>query len=71
MYQLINKIKSPSNIRSYTNDELKQVAEEARCAIINRVSKIGGHFGSNMGMVYRAYVTLAVRLRPGALMPQL
>ena len=51
MYQLINKIKSPSDIRSYTNDELKQVAEEARCAIINRVSKIGGHFGSNMGMV--------------------
>ncbi len=32
-------------------EELKIVAEESRNAILNRVSQIGGHLGSNMGMV--------------------
>ncbi len=51
MYQIINKIKSPKDVKKMSVRELKLVAEESRQAILNRVSQVGGHLGSNMGMV--------------------
>ncbi len=51
MYQIINKIKSPKDVKKLSVRELKLVAEEARQAILNRVSQVGGHLGSNMGVV--------------------
>jgi len=51
MYQLLNEISSPQDIKGRSLDELNALAYEIRQAIINRVSKFGGHFGSNMGIV--------------------
>ena len=51
MYQLLRNISSPQDIKGHTIDELKLLCHEIRTAITNRVSKFGGHFGSNMGMV--------------------
>lgn len=51
MYELLNKISSPQDIKGRTLKELNAICDEIRQAIINRVSKFGGHFGSNMGIV--------------------
>lgn len=51
MYDYLSKISSPNDIKNLSINELEVVASEIREAIINRVSKFGGHFGSNMGMV--------------------
>ncbi|MBQ4509818.1 MAG: 1-deoxy-D-xylulose-5-phosphate synthase [Clostridia bacterium] len=51
MYKYLTKIKSPRDIKDLNINELNEVASEIRTAIINRVSKLGGHFGSNMGIV--------------------
>ncbi len=51
MYELLNKISSPQDIKGRSLDELNAICYEIRQAIINRVSKFGGHFGSNMGIV--------------------
>ena len=51
MYQLLNEISSPQDIKGRSLDELNALSYEIRQAIINRVSKFGGHFGSNMGIV--------------------
>lgn len=51
MYEHLKKISSPDDIKKLSLDELEQLASEVRNAIINRVSKFGGHFGSNMGIV--------------------
>lgn len=51
MYKFLNKISSPQDIKGRTLNELKAICSEIREAIINRVSKFGGHLGSNMGIV--------------------
>ncbi|MBR2024425.1 MAG: 1-deoxy-D-xylulose-5-phosphate synthase [Clostridia bacterium] len=51
MYEYLNKILSPDDIKSLSVNELESVSKDIRDAIINRVSKFGGHFGSNMGIV--------------------
>lgn len=51
MYELLNKISSPQDIKGRSLSELNAICGEIRQAIINRVSKFGGHFGSNMGIV--------------------
>ena len=51
MYKLLNNISSPQDIKGRTITELEDICQEIREAIVNRVSKFGGHLGSNMGMV--------------------
>lgn len=51
MYELLKKISSPQDIKGRSIDELNAICDEIREAIINRVSKFGGHLGSNMGIV--------------------
>ncbi|MBA4349129.1 MAG: 1-deoxy-D-xylulose-5-phosphate synthase [Thermodesulfovibrio sp.] len=48
---LIEKIKSPQDLKSLTIEELNALAEELRSLIIERVSKNGGHLSSNLGVV--------------------
>ncbi len=48
---IIEKIKSPSDLKNLSISELNQVADETRQAILNRVSKHGGHIGPNLGFV--------------------
>ncbi len=47
----IEKIQSPSDLKRLSIDELKIVADETRKAVLNRVSKHGGHIGPNLGFV--------------------
>ncbi len=47
----LEKIKEPKDINKLSNDELKVLASEIRDALMNRLSKHGGHLGPNFGMV--------------------
>src|ERR1043165_9180847 len=51
MYELLSRIESPADLKSLTRDELKQVADELRQAIVDNLSKTGGHFASDLGAV--------------------
>lgn len=51
MYNYLKNINSPLDVKKLSINELKELATESREAIINRVSALGGHFGSNLGMV--------------------
>lgn len=50
-YTILNKINSPADVKKLNADERKILAAEMRAAILNRVSKIGGHLGPNLGTV--------------------
>lgn len=45
----IEKIHSPADLRKLEVSELKIVADEVRNAVLNRVSRHGGHVGPNLG----------------------
>lgn len=45
----IEKIHSPADLRKLEVSELKAVADEVRDAVLNRVSRHGGHVGPNLG----------------------
>ena len=47
----IEKIKSPADLKALDIESLKVVADETRAAVLNRVSKHGGHVGPNLGFV--------------------
>ena len=47
----IEKIKSPADLKGLDIEALNIVADETRRAVLNRVSKHGGHIGPNLGFV--------------------
>jgi len=47
----LDKIKDPEFLKQLNIDELNDLAEEIRQFIITHVSKTGGHFSSNLGIV--------------------
>lgn len=47
----LEKINSPSDIKSYSLDEMKELAKEMRMALLKKLSIHGGHCGPNFGMV--------------------
>ena len=47
----IEKIKLPAFLKGLNLEELNIVADETRQAVLNRVSKHGGHVGPNLGFV--------------------
>lgn len=47
----IEKIKSPADLKKLDLKALQTVADETRQAVLNRVSKHGGHVGPNLGLV--------------------
>ncbi|MBN1058183.1 1-deoxy-D-xylulose-5-phosphate synthase [Clostridium botulinum] len=48
---ILNKINEPKDLKGLKNEELKLLSNEIREILITRVSKTGGHFGPNLGMV--------------------
>ncbi|NFI57943.1 1-deoxy-D-xylulose-5-phosphate synthase [Clostridium botulinum] len=48
---ILNKINEPKDLKGLNNKELKLLSNEIREILITRVSKTGGHFGPNLGMV--------------------
>lgn len=48
---ILDKIITSADVKKLSNDELHTLAEEIRSALIQKLSKVGGHFGPNMGVV--------------------
>ncbi len=51
IYEVLSKIKSPSDVKHLNDNELKILCGEIRDCIINTVSKNGGHLAANLGAV--------------------
>lgn len=48
---LLDKVYKPSDIKNMTIEDLKKLAEELRYGVINHSNLVGGHFGSDLGIV--------------------
>ncbi len=48
---MLDKINNPNDIKKLSFDELNQLANEMRDALIENTKKTGGHLGSNLGTV--------------------
>lgn len=48
---LLDSVNSPEDLRGLTTEELEQLAAEIREFIVQAVSQVGGHLGSNLGVV--------------------
>jgi len=51
MARLLDGVQYPNDIRSFTVNELNQLAAEIREEVISVVSEVGGHFASTLGAV--------------------
>ncbi|MGY8781123.1 MAG: 1-deoxy-D-xylulose-5-phosphate synthase [Fidelibacterota bacterium] len=49
--KLLPNIKSPADIKDFSMDELRQLADELRHHIIDVVSQVGGHLAPTLGVV--------------------
>ncbi len=49
--KLLDAVDYPSDMKTFSTDELGQLCGEVRDFTIESVSKTGGHFGSNLGVV--------------------
>src|SRR5947208_2949361 len=47
--RLLDSVDSPVDLKSLSDEELQQVAQEVRELIIDTIGEIGGHFGANLG----------------------
>ncbi|MFY9235128.1 MAG: 1-deoxy-D-xylulose-5-phosphate synthase [Fimbriimonadaceae bacterium] len=50
-YGLLSKIIQPADLHKLSDKELQELATEVRQAILDHVSRTGGHFSSNLGTV--------------------
>ena len=50
-HELLEKIKSPVDVKNLDEAQLPQLAEEVRDVIVSTVSQNGGHLASNLGVV--------------------
>ena len=48
---ILSKINEPKDLKTLKKEELSILSEEIREILIKKVSKTGGHFGPNLGMV--------------------
>ncbi|MBW8773068.1 MAG: 1-deoxy-D-xylulose-5-phosphate synthase, partial [Gemmatimonadetes bacterium] len=55
---LLDKIKSPSDLKQLSRDQLPQLAEEVRARLIESCSVTGGHIGASLGVVELAIALL-------------
>ena len=56
---LLDKINQPNDIKKLEKEELKDLAQEIREFLINKISTTGGHLASNLGVVE---LTMALHL---------
>ena len=48
---LLDRVAIPSDLRNFSGDQLKRLAEELRAETIDAVSVTGGHLGASLGVV--------------------
>lgn len=51
MYKVLDRYKSPSDIKLMSSKELQDLSEDIREFLIHSISKTGGHLASNLGVV--------------------
>lgn len=51
MLNVLNEINSPKDLKKLSYDKLEMLASEIREVLIEKISKCGGHFGPNLGVV--------------------
>ena len=51
MYELLNSIKDPHDLRQLERSQLPRLAQELRAFLVESVSQTGGHLSSNLGTV--------------------
>ena len=51
MYDILKTINSPSDVKKLNIEQLETLATDIREALFNRLTKFGGHFGPNFGIV--------------------
>jgi 1-deoxy-D-xylulose-5-phosphate synthase len=61
---LLEKINQPSDIKNLSIRELEQLADEVRQALLDTVTRTGGHLASNLGAVELTGLTLRIRHSP-------
>jgi 1-deoxy-D-xylulose-5-phosphate synthase len=49
MTRVLDRIDRPQDLHDLDEDQLQEVAQEVREAIIDTIGEIGGHFGANLG----------------------
>lgn len=64
VYQHLSNLVEPNDLHKLSDKELLEVAAEVRQAILDNVSKTGGHFSSNLGTVELAVAMYAVYSMP-------
>jgi 1-deoxy-D-xylulose-5-phosphate synthase len=48
---LLDRVRIPADMRNFSTEQLKQLAEELRAETIHAVSQTGGHLGASLGVV--------------------
>ncbi|SHJ85321.1 1-deoxy-D-xylulose-5-phosphate synthase [Roseomonas rosea] len=48
---LLDRVRVPSDLRNFSPEQLKQLAEEVRAETVHAVSTTGGHLGASLGVV--------------------
>jgi 1-deoxy-D-xylulose-5-phosphate synthase len=48
---LLDRVRTPADLRNFSTDQLKQVATELRDETVDAVSTTGGHLGASLGVV--------------------
>src|SRR6476620_10491015 len=48
---ILDRVKSPTDVRVMTRDELRQLADDVRARLIDVCSRTGGHIGAGLGVV--------------------
>jgi 1-deoxy-D-xylulose-5-phosphate synthase len=48
---LLDRVRTPADLRALSEDDLPQVAAELRAEVIDAVSQTGGHLGAGLGVV--------------------
>jgi 1-deoxy-D-xylulose-5-phosphate synthase len=48
---LLDRVRVPADMRNFSADQLKQLADELRAETIHAVSQTGGHLGASLGVV--------------------
>ena len=63
---ILDSIHSPEDIRALDQNQLPQLCKELRQFLLENVSKTGGHFSSNLGVVELTVDEYFAKLPDGA-----
>lgn len=48
---MLEKINSPKDLKKLNINELNELANEIREVLLNKILKVGGHLGPNLGVI--------------------